>query len=286
MIPPHETYVEPFAGGAAVYFKKPSSEKEVLSDKDREIAFAFRFLRDMNPEQYERLKRYDWRVSRELFARIKASEPKDEVERFRQFYYLRKASYAKGGQQVNPEREGTNIGIDHLLKVHERLKKTSIHGGDAIAVIKKYDSPTAFHYIDPPYPDRAFVGATEKYTEEDLARLIEVLKGIKGKFALSLGIEHAKLLPPQWHIKRVAVKRPLMMKAGEKLPVQYEIIATNYNPDTVSLHSSLTPPPIKRQISDRVLHRERRKVLVKTRRRPKRVRRYNPAFVSLSRTGF
>jgi DNA adenine methylase len=202
MIPPHDTYVEPFAGGAAVYFKKPPSEKEVLSDKDREIAFAFRFLRDMTPEQYERLKRYDWGKKRGLFDKVKASEPKDDIERFRRFYYLKKASFGHGGQQFSTGDEGGTVGIDHLWKVHERLKRTAVHGGDAISVIRKYDSPTALHFVDPPYPGRAFIGAKEQYTEADLARLVSVLKNIKGKFILTLGTEHAKLLPTSWHIKQ------------------------------------------------------------------------------------
>lgn len=239
MIPPHETYVEPFAGGAAVYFKKPPSEKEVLSDKDREIAFAFRFLRDMTPEQFERLKRYDWRVSRELFGKVKTSEPKDDMGRFRKFYYLRKASLANASKTVSPLRDGNTIDVAHLWKAHERLKRTAIHGGDAIAMIRKYDSPVAFHYLDPPYPDRAFVGATEKYTTEDLARLVEVLKGVKGKFALSLGTGHISLLPKDWHIKRVKVRRRIPKgEGGFNQTFGYEIIATNYNPDTVARHKA------------------------------------------------
>jgi DNA adenine methylase len=249
VMPPHDVYTESFAGGAAVYFKKPRSDKEVLSDKDAEIAFAFRFLRDMTQEQYARLKRFDWRVSRDTFDRLKASHPKDDVERFRRFYYLKKGSYGHGGTSVNPEceRKDTVIGgIDRLWKVKERLQRTAVHGGDAIAVIRKYDSPTTLHFIDPPYPGRAFVGAQEKYTEADLARLVTVLKDIRGKFILTLGTEHARLLPKTWHIKRVAVRRTLTTRYTGGNPIQYEIVVTNYNPDTVI-----------RRLSDRVLHRER-----------------------------
>lgn len=32
-VPPHEIWVEPFAGGASLTFAKPPSSKEVLSDK-------------------------------------------------------------------------------------------------------------------------------------------------------------------------------------------------------------------------------------------------------------
>lgn len=85
-----------------------------------------------------------------------------------------------------------------------------------------------------------------------MARLVNVLKGISGKFMLTLGTEHAKLLPKYWHIKRVWVKRKFIPNnTGVPISSQYEIVATNYNPDTVI-----------RRISDKALHRERRKVFV------------------------
>jgi len=234
MIPPHETYVEPFAGGAAVYFKKAPSGKEVLSDKDKDIAFALKFLRNMTPEQFRRLKRYDWRISGKTFNRLKASQPKDDVERFRRFYYLKKGSYGYGSKEPNLAASGDNISIDHLPKAHDRLSKTAVHGRDAIAIIKKYDSPSTFFYLDPPYPGRTFIGSRneDKYTNEDLARLIDQLRHIKGKFALSLGTEHANLLPKDWLIKRVGVRRRLSIKYFGERPLQYEIIATNYRPAT------------------------------------------------------
>src|SRR5437879_3619769 len=40
--PSHTTYVEPFAGGAQVFFHKPKSEVEVLNDLDGEIVNFFR----------------------------------------------------------------------------------------------------------------------------------------------------------------------------------------------------------------------------------------------------
>jgi hypothetical protein len=37
VIAPHRTYIEPFAGGAQVFFQKPPSDVEVLNDLDGEI---------------------------------------------------------------------------------------------------------------------------------------------------------------------------------------------------------------------------------------------------------
>jgi hypothetical protein len=38
LVSPHKTYVEPFAGSAAVFFEKPPCDTEVLGDADPEIA--------------------------------------------------------------------------------------------------------------------------------------------------------------------------------------------------------------------------------------------------------
>src|SRR3979409_1418103 len=42
LLPEHTTYVEPFAGGAQVFFHKPPSPVEVLNDLDGEIVNFFR----------------------------------------------------------------------------------------------------------------------------------------------------------------------------------------------------------------------------------------------------
>lgn len=233
MIPPHRKYVEPFAGGAAVYFRKTPTDKEVLSDKDEEIAFAFRFLRDMTPDQFEELLRKDWRISRSQFQRLKEMKPKSALERFYRFYYLRKGSFGFGGTSLNPNREGEYIGTEHLWRVHERLKRTKVYSNDAMNLIDKHDGPTTFFYLDPPYPKRAFIGRTfREWTEGDLKRLVTRLRGIKGKFALSLGTEHVKYLPQNWHITKLKVWRRIPSGEGEfNQSYQYEIVATNYDPE-------------------------------------------------------
>jgi DNA adenine methylase len=54
LLPPHTTYVEPFAGGAQVFFHKPASRVEVLNDLDGEIV---NFLR-VCQQHYEELARW------------------------------------------------------------------------------------------------------------------------------------------------------------------------------------------------------------------------------------
>lgn len=44
-MPPHKTYVEPFAGAANVFEAKPPSQKEVLNDRDPKIMKVHRGLK-------------------------------------------------------------------------------------------------------------------------------------------------------------------------------------------------------------------------------------------------
>lgn len=263
MIPPHETYVEPFAGGAAVFFKKEPSDKEVLSDKDKGIAFAFRFLRDMTEAQFKRLEGMNWVASRSLFNKLKAMKPKDDVERFYRFLYLKRLSYGAGMAQPHPIRcadnggTGGRVHIERFWRIHKRLEGAKVHDTDAIALIDKYDKPNTFFYLDPPYPKRAFIGQSFKdWTDEDLKKLISKLQNIKGKFALSIGTEHAKFMPKNWNINRVKVWRRIPSGDAEfNQSYQYEIIVTNYKPqDGKSMLRRFTVSP-KRVLGKRLRRR-------------------------------
>src|SRR5437660_12579178 len=54
IFPEHTTYVEAFAGGAQVFFRKEPSAVEVLNDLDGEIVNFYRVCQ----QQYEELLRY------------------------------------------------------------------------------------------------------------------------------------------------------------------------------------------------------------------------------------
>jgi len=232
MMPPHDVYVEAFAGGAAVYFKKEPAKQEVLNDKDSDIASAFRFLKQMTPEQYERLKKMNWVISPGTFKRLKASNPTDPVERFHRFYYLKRGSFALRGDGVNTGNIGAKINIDRLPGVGDRLNRTTLFNTDAKNLIPRYDSKGTLFYLDPPYPGRAAVNSkgSGTFSQEQLQDLVSRLQGIRGKFILSLNKECAKDMPKNWYVSRVWVKRRLVTADGEPVKSEYEIIATNFPP--------------------------------------------------------
>jgi len=209
MMPPHKVYVEPFVGGGAVFYRKYPSAVEVLNDKDTEIIASNRFMRDMTAEEFEKLKRMDWMSSKEKFAEVKNMIPKDSVERFYKNLYLKHNSFSSGMSTWSPLTNGKAQDLEKFWKCHERLNKVKLHSGDYMAMIDKYDSPDTLFYLDPPYPDRAFVNHKKTYgdqfTDDDLKKLIDKLDKVKGKFIISLGTNSEHLMPKHWHVKRVKV---------------------------------------------------------------------------------
>lgn len=229
MMPEHKTYVEPYAGGAAVYFYKEPAEKEVLNDMDKEIAFAYRFIRDMTPQEYETLKRKDWVISRSTFDKVKAMTPQNDLDRFYKFYYTKKGSFRYGLESVTPSKLGKSISIERLPKVQDRLRGVAINGSDALKMIDKYDSKNTLFYLDPPYPETARIGGNApEFSKDDLARLVERLRHIRGKFILSMDAVNAKSLPKWLSVKRVETKQSNISEGGFLLEPRVEVLATNF----------------------------------------------------------
>ena len=73
-----------------------------------------------------------------------------------------------------------------LPELKELLEKCTIEQDDALKVLSRFDTPTAFHFVDPPYVGSDMGHYTGMFNGEDLDRLLEVLSGIKGKFMLTM----------------------------------------------------------------------------------------------------
>lgn len=100
LIPAHECYVEPFAGAAWIFFRKPESTVEVLNDLNRDIVTLYRVIQH-HLEEFIRYFRWVL-VSRDEFERWKRVAPDTltDIQRSARFYYLQKLSF--GGRIVKP----------------------------------------------------------------------------------------------------------------------------------------------------------------------------------------
>jgi DNA adenine methylase len=171
LLPPHHTYCEPFAGGAAVFFAKAPAPVEVLNDVDSGLVNFYRVLR--NPAMFAEFARLCALTpySREEWEACKASwqaETDPILRAWRWFVWVRQ-TFGGGGQRwggwqmVISESAGgmahsvTNYlqAIDGLPAVHARLQMAQIEHSDWADFLTAYDTPATLFYCDPPYIDTA-----------------------------------------------------------------------------------------------------------------------------------
>ena len=191
LIPPHTTYVEPFAGGAQLFFHKPRAEVEALNDLDDEVV---RFLRvcQRHPQELARILRWQ-PASRRLFESLEERPPDTltDIERAARFYYLQKNAW--GGRRV---RRSFHYGVtsstsyhpdqlpERLREVADRLADVQLESRPYEDVLARYDRPTTFFYLDPPY-----VGVDlykHNFSHEQFERLAGHLSKLSGRFLLSI----------------------------------------------------------------------------------------------------
>ena len=130
--------------------------------------------------------------AREDFDRVRSAlardSPASDVQRAAWFYQLIRYSYASGLTSFGSQPHDMWSNFPLIEQAHRRLAKVVIENKDFEKLIRQYDRPVSFFYLDPPYH------ATEGYyqnigedgfTEADHIRLRDALMRIEGKFLLS-----------------------------------------------------------------------------------------------------
>ncbi|HTU44196.1 MAG TPA: DNA adenine methylase [Bryobacteraceae bacterium] len=231
LIPEHTTYIEPFAGGAQVLFHKAPSNVEVLNDLDFDIVNFFRVCQ----WHYEELIRYlrYCVISRRWHDLLSSTRPETltDIQRAGRFFYLQKNSF--GGLIVNRHYHyGVTTAPNYNSKripeiieaAHKRLQNVQVECLPYEQILEKYDRPTTFFYIDPPYYDRKLY--KHNLASADFKALAVRLASIKGKFLLSLN-DHPEVreLFAAFEIKPVE----LAYTAKKNTHVRYgELVIANY----------------------------------------------------------
>ena len=94
------------------------------------------------------------------------------------FSYTR--TTGKGGTRVFAAKDR------FLPELKELLEKCTIEHDDAFKVLARFDTPTTFHFVDPPYVGSDMGHYAGMFNGEDLGRLLEVLSDIQGRFMLTM----------------------------------------------------------------------------------------------------
>jgi len=196
-IPAHDRYIEPFSGAASVLLNKPESHVEILNDKNEHVVTFFRVLRNRRDELVEYLEATPY--SRGVCERWESlfygegedlTDALDDVALAGRWFALRHMRFAGrmsryGGFSAPGEKNEARDyrkNIQALDAVRARLENVVLECGDYTEVLERYDEPTDFAYVDPPY-----VGNEEDYGLGgfDHGRLVATLDEWPGRWILS-----------------------------------------------------------------------------------------------------
>lgn len=197
LFPEHQTYIEPFGGGAAVLLAKARCKLEVYNDLDGDMVTLFRVLRE-SPEDLAST------IALTPFAReehvLSYKEAGTDLERARRV--LVRSHFGHGSSGIHRSTGFRAAGLragtlpvhswlslpDTIRDAAERMRGVVIEQRPAVQVMQAHDSPDAVHYVDPPYlPETRDKGRDYRHemTRNDHIELLECLRSLRGAVVLS-----------------------------------------------------------------------------------------------------
>ncbi len=197
LFPPHDTYVEPYGGGAAVLLAKPRSRLEIYNDLDGDMVTLFRVLRDKPDELMEAIALTPFARAEHELSYIEAET---DVERARRVLVRSHFGFGSSGihRSTGFRAAGLRAGSlpvhgwttmpDTVRATAERVRGVVIEQRPAVQVMRDHDSQDTVFYVDPPYlPETRDRGADYRHemTRQDHADLLTVLRELRGRVIVS-----------------------------------------------------------------------------------------------------
>lgn len=199
MIPPHHSYLEPFAGSLAVLFNKSPSNIETVNDLDGDVVNLFKCIQD-SPERLARL------VLTTPYSRQVYDESYDQVENEDCFHkacrFLIKC-WMGHGFRTNKYKVGWKNDVqgrermyalwswyrlpEWIVDVSERLRCVQIENRPALELIQRFDYENVFMYLDPPYllSTRSQKQYKHEMTDFDHEEMLKTIVNSKAKIMIS-----------------------------------------------------------------------------------------------------
>jgi DNA adenine methylase len=238
----YSVYAEIFGGGASVLLRKPPFGIEVYNDLEQNVYSLFKVVSDKS--LFPRFKEmcdlaiYSHQLRDEYRQDLKKDI--DIVERAYKYFYVNRASInSVGGFSASTEcvRRGMSksvsdflSAIDGLKELHNRLSRVIIENVDGIELIKKYDRPKVFMYLDPPYAwsTRGSTRYTVDMSDKQQEELITILLNLKHAKILLSGYdckEYERLTNNGWEKISFDVKT---QTGNRKAKTKTEVLWKNY----------------------------------------------------------
>lgn len=197
LFPPHDCYVEPFGGGAAVLLAKPRARLEVYNDLDGDMVTLFRTLRDQPEALADAI--FLTPFSREEHE-VSYADAETDIERSRRV--LIRSHFGHGSSGIHRSTGFRAAGLragtlpvhgwaalpDTIRLAAERMRGVVIERRPAVQVMQAHDDLKTVHYVDPLYlPETRDKGRDYRHemTRPDHEALIDTLLSLRGSVVLS-----------------------------------------------------------------------------------------------------
>lgn len=196
-IPPHSDYIEPFAGGASIFFAKSKANNNWLNDIDEALINTYLIIRDRLEELIDFLAGEQATKERHTYYKAEFTT-QNNLEAAARWFYLNRTSYLGIMKLQNcywgygekysmrPENWGRNI-----LRTSAKLQSIEITCFDFEQVIKVVPDGS-FLFIDPPYfnaDQEKFY--THSFSKNDRYRLVQLLREHKDRIKFLLTYDNS-----------------------------------------------------------------------------------------------
>lgn len=223
-----KTYVEPYVGGGSVFmgYKFKPEQKIVINDIETDLIKSYKFIKS-NPSIVG-MEKYDVTEKNKLENLLQSGKGKTGFAGFVSFIIKYANSFGGTGSDTVAKTNSVSpyYRIKRIPEQAEKLKNITILNQDALTVIKKYDKPDVFMYLDPPYEN-----SNQLYENEiiEYEKLASILKTFKGKWLLSVNAsDNIKKLFAGFKIQSITLKPQSNIKVGISTSNRKEFIIKNY----------------------------------------------------------
>lgn len=188
-----KTYLEPFIGGGAVYFRV-NPDSAVINDVHKELTDFYQSIKQGHSSDiYEFMENNP--NDEETYYKVRNIEPEDMLTNAQRFYYLRKTCYRgmlrynKQGKFNIPYGRYKNCNFEDLKnkKYEELLQRTEVKNSSFEEIFEEYDDPENFMFLDPPYDSEFTDYGYCSFGKDEQRKLADCFKKTKIRCLMIIG---------------------------------------------------------------------------------------------------
>lgn len=228
----HRTYVEPFAGGAAILFMRTPAPVEVINDMHGELV---RLYRCVQHHLEELVRQFKWAlVSREMFrwAQMQHIDTLTDIQRAARFFYLQRQAFGGkvtgqtfGVAATSPPRINLTRLEEDLSMAHLRLSRVTIEHLPWQDVVRRYDTPETLFFLDPPY--WLTTGYGGDFGLDEHQQLAAAMRSIRGKALLTIN-DHADMRKAYCEMDSTPMRTSYTIGGGDKTKAANELLIRSW----------------------------------------------------------